>query len=45
MLNDLPSETDTTAVAHAVTKDLAGQDGVAKEDGTKFLTASVIVSE
>lgn len=39
MPGDLPSEADTTAVAHAVTEDLAGQDGVTKEDGAKFLAS------
>ena len=33
----LPSETNTTAVPHAVAKNLAGQDGVAPEDDSKFL--------
>ena len=34
---NLPTETNTTAVAQVVSKNLAGQDVVAKEDGGKFL--------
>lgn len=34
---DLPGESDATAVAHAVTQDLAGQDLVGVEDGDQLL--------
>lgn len=33
-----PSEADTTAVAHAVTEDLAGNNVVADEDRVQLLT-------
>ena len=32
-----PSEANSAAVTHAIAKDLAGQDGVAKENGTELL--------
>lgn len=35
---DIPSETDTTGVAHAVTQDLAGEDLVGRKDGDKLLS-------
>jgi hypothetical protein len=33
----IPSKTNTTAIAHAIPKDLAGQDGEASENDTKIL--------
>lgn len=33
----LPSKTNTAAVSHTVSEDLAGQDGVAQENGSKLL--------
>jgi hypothetical protein len=33
----IPSKTNTTTIAHAITKDLAGQDGEASENDTKLL--------
>lgn len=37
---NLPSKANTTAVSHAITKDLAGLDVVSKENGGKFLHQS-----
>lgn len=37
-----PGEADTTAVAHAVTKNLARDHMVASEDGIEFLKTSAV---
>jgi hypothetical protein len=43
---DLPSKSDTTAVAHAVTEDLAGNNMVARKNGIEFLEAcQILVTE
>lgn len=33
----IPSKSNTAAIAHAITEDLAGKDGISEEDGSEFL--------